>query len=224
MHMKGILTIAAFAASAGLANAEIYSQTSDQPGNPSFFSDGIEGQFFNQTMADNFTLSSGATADQLRWWGGSQNFQFADLTNMTDYAVNIYASDMSGAPDLGSVVYSDTVGAGNARLDIDSTGATLFGGGEEYQYTLDMTSAVSLDAGTQYWIAIGAILVDGNADAWVWSGSSQGDLVNATNFYNGFGFTVFDPTFNDLAFAIVPAPSTALMGLGALSMISRRRR
>lgn len=224
MTINSVLTLVALAATTGLAQAEIYSQTSDQPGNPSFFSDGIEGQFFNQTMADNFTLGSSATADQLRWWGGSQNFQFADLTNMSDYVVNIYTSDLSGAADLGNVVYSDTVSAADARLDISATGASLFGGGDEFVYTLDMTSAVSLDAGTQYWISIGAILVDGGADAWVWSGSSQGDLVNATNFYDGFGFTVFDPTFNDLAFAVIPSPSTALMGLGTLGLMSRRRR
>jgi len=217
---KGI--VLALGLYAGSASAGIYSQLSDQPSAQSFFSDAVAGQFFSQRMADNFTLGADAAASSVRWWGGSQNFQFADTNNMSSYTVVLYEADGSGAP--GSVIYSDTVTDESARLGLSQTGATLFGGGIEYQYTLELESAVSLSAGTEYWISVGATLVDGGADAWVWSGSSVGDLVNATDFFSGSGYTVFDPTFNDMAFEIVPSPSTAVMGLGMLGLGLRRRR
>ncbi|MCA9304206.1 MAG: PEP-CTERM sorting domain-containing protein [Phycisphaerales bacterium] len=207
---------------AGVSSAGIYSQASDQPGNQSFFSDAVAGQFFSQRMADNFTLSADATATSVRWWGGSQNFQFADIDNMASYTVVLYEAGISGGP--GSVIYSDTVTDESARLGLSQTGATLFGGGIEYEYTLELEGTVALSAGTEYWISVGATLVNGGADAWVWSGSSVGDLVNATDFFSGGGYTVFDPTFNDLAFEIIPAPSTAVMGIGMLGLGLRRRR
>lgn len=206
----------------GSAFGGIYSQLSDQPSAQSFFSDAIAGQFFSQRMADNFTLDADATATSVRWWGGSQNFQFADIDNMASYTVVLYEADSAGGP--GSVIYSDTVTDKNIRLGLSQTGATLFGGGIEYAYTLELESAVALSAGTEYWISVGATLVDGGADAWVWSGSSAGDLVNATDFFSGGGYTVFDPTFNDMAFEIIPAPSTALMGFGIVGLAMRRRR
>lgn len=223
--MKKVFVVGGFVVGcvcSGSALAGIYSQVSDQPGAQSFFSDAVAGQFFSQRMADNFMLDADATATSVRWWGGSQNFQFEDLDNMSSYTVMLYESDTTGGP--GSVIYSDTVTDKNIRLGLSQTGATLFGGGIEYAYTLELESSVALSAGTEYWISVGATLVDGGADAWVWSGSSAGDLVNATDFFSGGGYTVFDPTFNDLAFEIIPAPSTAMMGIGMLGLAMRRRR
>lgn len=200
------------------AFAEVYVQDSDQPSQASFFSDAVAGQFFSQRMADNFTLASDTEVTQIRWWGGSQNFQFADLTNMSSYTVRIFADDLS------TEVFSTTVDTELSSLSVSATGATLFGGGMEFEYTLDLGSALSLSGGSEYWISIGSTLVNGGADAWVWSGSSMGDLVNATDFFNGSGFTVFDPTFNDLAFAIVPSPGSASVLVGAGLVLVRRRR
>ncbi len=205
------------------AHAQLYIQSSDRPSEPSFFSDAVAGQFFSQRMADNFTLDQAGTATAIQWWGGSQNFQFADTVNMQSYTIELYTSDLFGAPDLGNVLLSETVSSENMRFSAVATGETLNGGGIEYGYTLELLESIELAADTQYWISVGATLVDGGADAWVWSGSTQGDLVNATDFFTG-GYTVFDPTFNDLAFAVVPAPSTAVAGLLALGFTSRRRR
>jgi hypothetical protein len=220
--LKTALIVAA--AAVAPASASIYLQASDRPNQPSFFSDAVAGQFFSQRMADNFTLDSDAEATAIRWWGGSQNFQFEDIVNMISYTVVIYASDEFGEPDTANILYQSTNGLGSADLDAVATGASLLNGGIEYAYTLNLEGPLALTAGTQYWISVGATLALPGGDAWVWSGSSTGDLVNASDFFNGSGYTVFDPTFNDLAFEIIPTPgSTALLALAGLTAIRRRR-
>lgn len=222
--MHRTTTALAIAASTA-AHAALYSQPSDRPAQPSFYSDAVSGQFFSQRMADNFTLDAAGSATALRWWGGSQNFQFPDTNNMASYTVVIYASSAaSGGPDTASILFQRTVDAESAGFDYTATGASLINGGIEYQYTLNLDAPLALAAGTQYWISVGATLVNPGADAWVWSGSTAGDLVNATDFFTGSGYTVFDPTFNDLAFEIIPAPGAAsLLALAGLTAARRRR-
>lgn len=216
--------VVALAGVAATANAALYSQPSDRPDQPSFYSDAVPDQFFSQRMADNFTLAAAGNATALRWWGGSQNFQFADTVNMATYTVVVYASDGSGAPDTNNILFQQTVDSETNGFDQTATGDTNFGGGIVYQYTLDLDAPLNLDAGVQYWISVGATLVNPNADAWVWAGSNTGDLVNATDFFDGGGYTVFNPTFNDLAFEIVPAPgATTLLAFAGIAAARRRR-
>lgn len=220
--LKTALIVAA--AAIAPASASIYLQASDRPDQPSFFSDAVAGQFFSQRMADNFTLDSDAEATAIRWWGGSQNFQFEDIVNMISYTVVIYTSDDLGEPDTANIIYQSTNGLGSADLSTVATGASLLNGGIEYQYTLSLEGPLALAADTQYWISVGATLALPGGDAWVWSGSSTGDLVNASDFFNASGYTVFDPTFNDLAFEIIPAPgATTLLAMAGLTAVRRRR-
>lgn len=207
-----------------LAGAALYSQPSDRPAQASFYSDAVPGQFFSQRMADNFTLASAGSATALRWWGGSQNFQFADTNNMASYTVVLYASDNLGAPDIANILFQQTVDSESNGFEQLATGATNIGGGTEYRYTLQLDAALALDAGVQYWISVGATLINPGADAWVWSGSTVGDLANATDYFTGAGYTVYDPSFNDLAFEIIPAPGpVALLAFAGLAGTRRRR-
>lgn len=207
---------------AGTASANVlYSQPSDQPDQPSFFSDAVSGQFFRQRMADNFSLQSASLITGIRWWGGSQNFQVPDVSNMASWTLWLYADDGSGNVDLnteinlGTYIFSQT----NAV----ATGHALFGGGIEYQQEISF-DALALASGN-YWVSIGATLEVPAGDAWVWAGSSVGDLVNATDFFTGSGFTTFDPTFNDLAFEVlgVPAPASVTPLAACIALLRRRR-
>ena len=205
------------------ANIVVFDQPNDRADQPSFFSDAIPGQFFSQRMADDFTLSESSEITAINWCGGSQNFQFPDLTNMESFVI-LVLRETNGLPDVTDAVVSRTVSV----LDSDPTptGLNVFGGGAQFAHHIELPTPVMLEAGTRYWLSIGATLQNPFGDAWVWSGSNSGNLVNATDFFNGDGFVVFNPTFNDLAFQLVavPEPATAIFAFAAFAVITRRRR
>lgn len=218
-----ILSVLGVSILATVAGADtLYSQPSDRPSQPSFFSDAISGQFFSQRMADNFTLSGDSEITGIRWWGGSQNFQFADVVNMSSWTVKLYSDDGFGNVDGASEIDLGTYTLG--QTNATQTGESLSGGGIEYMQEISF-AGIDLTAGN-YWLSVGATLEVPGGDGWVWSGSTVGDLVNATDFFDGNGYSTFDPTFNDLAFEIigVPAPGAAIPVLATLAVGSRRRR
>lgn len=198
----------------------LVSQPSDRPASPSFFSDAVSGQFFSQRMGDNFTLSGDSEITGIRWWGGSQNFQSPDVTNVVSWTVVLFEADGFGGVDTASAIDLGTYTLGETNAV--ATGSSMFGGGIEYRQEVSF-EAVDLAAG-DYWISIGATLESPAGDAWVWSGSTVGDLVNASDFFDGNGFRVFDPTFNDLAFEVVGVPAPAAGGLLAVAGLFARRR
>jgi len=219
------LIVVSAVVSSSTAGTVLWSQPNDRPSEPSFFSDAVPGQFFSQRMADNFSLTTESTVDIIRWWGGSQNFLFADLTNMESWTVRLYEAGAGGG--VGDEVFAQTYQNADNRngiMTITPTGETNFTGGAVFEHAAE-TGGLSLAAG-DYWISVGATLGDPNADGWVWAGSTVGDLVNATDGFSGSGYTVFDPTFNDLAFeiegAVIPAPGVGV--LFGLTLVARRRR
>ncbi|MDX2116985.1 MAG: hypothetical protein SFY96_02255 [Planctomycetota bacterium] len=214
---------AAVLASVSVAQgATLYSQANNLSTSAGLFSDAVAGQFFSQRMADNFTLAGGGQLTGVRWYGGSQWFQFPDLTNMSGFTVEILADD-AGAPDGTQVIYSQafTKAATNPTLN----GNLMNFGHGQYTFEVSLANAVNLNAGTQYWISIGATLVNPFADGWVWSKSTQGDGTNASNFFNGPNYFTFNS--GDMAFDLVgniPTPgSVGVMALAGLVAARRRR-
>jgi hypothetical protein len=208
----GILGVVGFAGSAASADV-LVSQPSDRPSQQSFFSDSFPGQFFSQRMADNFTLTSDAEVTGIRWWGGSQNFSSPDVDNMVSWTVTLFGLDGFGGPDIATAIDLGTFTF--AETNAVATGATLFGGGIEYMHEISFAVSISTPVSTGSASARPSGSPAG--DAWVWSGSTAGDLVNATDFFTGSGFTVFDPTANDLAFEVIGVPAPASVGLLAFA-------
>jgi len=213
--------VAACFAGVGQA-ATLYSQANNLSTSAGLFSDAVAGQFFNQRMADNFTLGAGGTVTGVRWYGGSQWFQFPDLTNMSGFTVEILADD-AGSADGTQVIYSQSFS--KAATNPTLNGNLMNFGHGQYTFEVALASSVNLTAGTQYWVSIGATLVNPFADGWVWSKSSQGDGTNASNFFNGpnyFNFQSGDMAFDILG--VVPTPGT--LGVVAMAglMAGRRRR
>lgn len=219
--MKYALVAVVLLASVSFADV-LYSQPNDRAAQPSFFSDAVPGQFFSQRMADDFTLNADAQITGIRWWGGSQFFQYADLTNMASFTVVLYSS-VDGVPAILTPLADETFAT--FATNPTATGLTLYGNGIQYGHEIALSAPVNVQAGQKYWLSVGATLVAPFADGWVWSGSTVGNLVNATDYFTGGGYTVYDPTFNDLAFEIigVPEPTTALIGLVLGGLTLRRR-
>lgn len=214
---SGIFALCVFAICGSAFAAPLYSQPDDQPGTPGYFSVGGPGQFFTQRMADDFTIGGGMV-NKLRWWGSSQNFQFADLTNITGFDVAIYG-DLGGIPDASNTIFHAQ--PAKAGLTITPTGNLSFVGAIQYQFDLDI-APLNLAGGT-YWLSVGGLLVNPNGDTFVWNTSSVGDFANSSFYYPNSGWIAFDPSDN-MAFEIIPAPGAlALLGMGGL-IAGRRRR
>jgi hypothetical protein len=220
--MRWSIGVAAVSAAVSLASADVlYSQPNDRPGQASFFSDAVAGQFFGQRMADDFFLGTAGSVESIRWWGGSQNFNAATLDNMASFSVRIYADN---AGSVGAELASRMISIED--VSIVDTGTTNLTGGIVYQHEAALSAPLDLSAG-RYWVSVGATLVTPAGDAWVWAGSTVGNLINATDFFGPAGYVTFDPTFNDLAFEVlgtpVPAPASAVMLMALAPMVRRRR-
>lgn len=184
------------------------------------FSDGLStgGQFYSQTMADDFTVGAGGwNVIGIRFWGSSENFFGPpDLSNFSDFDINIMSS-------LGTVSHSWTVST--ASLSPVPTGNANLGAGIEYEFLLN--ASFTLAAGT-HWINIGSKNIDPNADSWAWSWSSTGNSNIAAWDFGAPAWTEFQGT--NLAFEfigpsnVVPEPFTMALGLGAAGAYIRRRR
>jgi hypothetical protein len=213
----GIISLCVFAICGSASAAALYSQPDNAPGSGGYFSVGNGNQFFTQRMADDFTIAGG-TVTSLRWWGSSQNFQFADLTNITGFDVAIYG-DLGGVPDAGNLLYHSQPAL--AGLTITPTGGLSVSNAIQYQFDLNI-APLNLAGGT-YWFSVGGLLSNNFGDTFVWNVSSTGNAANASFFYPNSGWIAFAPSDN-MAFEIIPAPgASALLGLGML-VAGRRRR
>lgn len=213
---SGILALCVFAICGSASAAALYSQPDNLPGTGGFFSVGNGNQFFTQRMADDFTIAGG-TVTQLRWWGSSQNFQFADLTNIIGFDVMIFGDD-GGIPDAGNVIFHSQ--PATAGLTVTPTGNLSVANAIQYQF--DFNIAPLNLAGGKYWISVGGLLSNNFGDTFVWNQSSTGNSANSSFFYPNSGWIAF--TGANLAFEIIPAPgASALLGLGMLVGARRRR-
>lgn len=183
-----------------------------------YFSDGADGQYYEQRVADNFTVNASNQATHVSFRGSSEYFLENDYDNVLGFEITIYLSE-GGRP--GTVVYSEYFDL----LDTDPapTGNTNPFDGFEFEHLAMFTTPVGLVGGVEYWLSIGAVLINPFSDAWVWSNSVPADGRIAANFFDGGGWSAFDDE-GDVAFAIIPTPGAAVvLALGAM-LAGRGRR
>lgn len=170
---------------------------------------------YGQTDADNFTLSSDSEITRITFWGSASGSASPELTNFSGWEIRVLNSNHGQLTDI-------TID--KASLNPVYTGHDNAFGGKEYQFTFD--TSISLAAGN-YWLNVGAVQVDLNADGWYWSRSTTGDS-DGQYSVNGFAAGWF-PVSGDAAFQVegqpVPEP-TALtaVGLGVVALIRKRRK
>jgi hypothetical protein len=166
--------------------------------------------------AAEFTLGTGATVNQLSWWGG---FTQASAASPSDsFSMSIY----SGAGGtVGSLI--TTVSLGNAG---EATTGSLIQNSPEYAYNASFAST-ALGRGT-YFLALQRV---GTAGIWGWETANAG-AQSLEAYQNVAGAWAYNSGVN-LAFSLggtlspTPEASTSLMcalGLLAIAFFARRRR
>lgn len=199
---------AGLAMSAGSAQADVLLEQLPNFAN-AYFSD-YSGNFPDQELADNFTLSSANTINQITFWG----VYYPSNSPSDNFTVNIYADSGSNLP--GALLSSQPITTSRTDTGVDAFGVDF------YEYTASLSSPFAAAGGTQYWISV--VNSAGNpASSWGW-GTGNGDAngaysLDSTGSWNQLGESLAVRLEN-----VVPAPSSlalaGLMGLGAM----RRRR
>jgi hypothetical protein len=218
-NLKSIAAVGTVAALVTLGNAQIYEQTAATDNG--YFSDGVAGQFYNNRMADNFTLGSAENVGGITWSGGTENFFGpTNLGNFSGFVIRIY-SDAAGA--VGGEVWNMTFST--AATNPVFSGNFNVAGGEIYDHSVS-TGGIALGAGS-YWISIGSVQVVAGDDAYAWSTTTNvydGALRGDNPFGSGYGNAI---TGDDLVFGLhtVPEPGTFIaLGAGLAGLFIARRR
>lgn len=134
-----------------------------------------------QRVADNFSLANPATVSEIAWWGWTYNNQLnaqGTTSNLVAFDIRIMASDgLAGAPS--TVIHQETIPIASVEVTNYAAGPLA---GQTYAFSAPLITAVPLAAGTQYWIAINAVVSNpnNNGDLFVWLESS----VPASPFIN----------------------------------------
>jgi len=215
--MKKLLLLA-MVASVGAANAVTLFDQSDYSTN-AYFSDGVAGQFYNYRAAEGFTLATDAEIKSIEWWGCSENYQFPDLTNFSDFVVTIFGSPLPSAP-LWSQTFS------KAATNPVDTGVLSVANSNIFHQTVDGLS-INLSAGS-YYLHVGAVAISPGDDGWAWS-DTVSVYDDAHQQETGFGSGAWSSATDDLAAKIsgnpVPEPGTFLaIGVGVAALAAFRRR
>jgi len=193
----------------------------NQPGDPQlggFFADGEQGQFYDQRIADDFTLALGAVVNGACWQGGSEFFFSPDiLDNLTGFTYGFYA-DGGGVPGA-AVTPLTVVPIGGVSVTNIGTG---FFGETAYTFCIKFNPLVLLP-GT-YWFTMGGNLIDPFGDALVWY-SSNPTFNNhiAAQLPVDAPWAGFDG-LGDLGFQIQGVPEPATIGLLGLGIVMLRKR
>lgn len=213
------LAAIALCAMTGLAQAQ-YEQLPAGPVPDGEFSDGTPPavQFYDQRMADDFTLGAAASIVQVQWWGGAENFgpEPNILLNTASFVISFYDQANPVEPPI----YTETIPL--ASITATLTGNTNVFGGLEYHFSANLATPVAIPAGVAHSIHIGAVLIapGGNAFMWHFDDGSAGN-----NSHSADGLTdVHDGTWvttglNDFAFRLLaPSPGRCCTPTGTCTV------
>lgn len=174
----------------------VYSQSNEEP--DGFCSSGVSDQYCDVRVADNFTLSDADYREisEVTWWGSSDYYDYADLTNFSDWVIVIY-SELDGLP--GDVLYQQNTPI--EEIETVLTGDENMYGGWEYRLSATLSNPPTLYIDEPYWISLGAVAYDPDGDMWIWSlNYSEGDDASAVDAFDGQGYGLQS---GDVAFELI---------------------
>lgn len=208
------------------ADVQLYSQpttTDDAKVGLGWYSNSEPRVRKNYKHADDFVLSEGGAVGRVVWWGQSSYHSHDDLTNFDSFQIEFFRAELVGDQWLpGERLATETLG-----LDLTHpapTGRTTPAGAIEYRHDARLATPVSLDAGTRYFIAISAGLIEtgSSSDAWQWQ---DADVLNGwSGVYSWASGEWSGYQDSDSAFELytVPAPA-GLVILSSAAPLRRRR-
>lgn len=217
--MRFSLTAVVVFVSSSSFGAVLFSQPNLSP--DGFFSDSASYPpgvtFYQQAMADDFSLGTASTIHQIVFWGSSENVLTPGLGNFTHFHLQVYDASFSS-------LFSAFVPV--AALTPTATGNLNGVGGQEHRFTYN--TAITLGPGS-YWLHVGAIYSNPVNDAFIWSSANGNGISSFKDLAIAGPWTPFPNGELDQAFElrgdVVPEPaSMAALGLGALALLRRRRR
>jgi hypothetical protein len=146
-----------------------------------------------QLYADDFTLDEDVTLTSIAWFGYSDYWDFPDLTNFTLWEVHLYVGQ-GELVEPGERIFE-------AVYDKEDTNPQELGpqglfGSTLYRHEVQLDEPVQLEAGQQYWLAVGADAVDPSGDWWLWAQAPPNDETVATWKYNDEVWELRPPDWN----------------------------
>jgi hypothetical protein len=191
-------------------------------------SEGVPGGFFDQRVADNFSLSGDVPLDSIRFWGHDEGFFSDDFPgNVAGVRVELFA-DAGGAP-AATPLLAINADLADPELTATEIGVTNLFGAPVAVFDLDVSmSNLTLTAG-DYWLSVAGLfnVSPANADSFVWAGADDVNNVRALEEPVDSGFGVESgASLGDYAFEIVGIPSPSAVGVLAVAGAAglRRRR
>ena len=167
------------------------------------FSDGNIGvNFYDQRIADNFTLTGATAITKVQWWGSSEFFNSPDILLNTQAFVISFYTNTGGLP-IEPPIYTETIPLANVIAT--PTGNTSVVGSIEYLFEATFAAPVAIPNGVSHSIHIGALLVQPGGDAFTWH-SADADNVFSADFNPNDG--TWEPqTADDLSFRLFDGQS-----------------
>lgn len=181
--IKSLLVVACLAALCGVPRAsavQLYNQSYDGLSNfVASQNDTTGGNGNYATTYDNFTLGSSSNINNVMFTGGF--FNPSSPGTITSFTISFWANS-AGAP--GGLLQSFSVAGNGSQMSI---------GGGVYTYSLNLGSAFTAVAGTQYWLSIVPNL--GYPPQWGWATSAGGDGGSVQDFFGSRSGTSYDMAF-----------------------------
>lgn len=139
--------------------------------------------FYPQCVATPLTLAQATSLSSLTFWGSSDNTVSSRLANVRGYEIRFYDATFT-APALQFSVLRGTGVVETLTQRLNSFG------GEEFEVRVNLSG--TLPAG-EWWMHVGARLIDPDGDAWMWTEGARKGL-RFTTYTSAWSAWTNEPT------------------------------